>query len=391
MKSKEWRKRCRFLFAGLAAAMVLLCTCIPCTAAGTSSLPPYYAQQMQGSGADQLPEKLPAETRRQIAGLGVDDSNFQSVGDINPKTFFSAVFGLAGTEGKGPLHAAGSCLGIILLCALVNSMKLSFGDRPLRGVADVVAALCICVGIVEPVINVLVRASSVIHTACGFTLASVPVGAAVLAAAGRPASAASMQLLLTTAGNAVQLLSACVFAPAMKICLAMAIVSSISPDVNLLGLFRCFSKAVKWLLGLSMTLFTGILAMKQLTADGADTLAGRAARFVVSSAVPVVGGTLSDAMNTVTGCIQMLRSGVGAFILLALLVMFLPVLISSLLWMMMLQICAAVSKVFSLQEVAGLLQACSSVLEILLAILLCSMTVLIVSSTVLLNMGGGAT
>ena len=168
MKSKEWRKRCRFLFAGLAAAMVLLCTCIPCTAAGTSSLPPYYAQQMQGSGADQLPEKLPAETRRQIAGLGVDDSNFQSVGDINPKTFFSAVFGLAGTEGKGPLHAAGSCLGIILLCALVNSMKLSFGDRPLGGVADVVAALCICVGIVEPVINVLVRASSVIHTACGF-------------------------------------------------------------------------------------------------------------------------------------------------------------------------------------------------------------------------------
>ncbi|MDD3261483.1 MAG: stage III sporulation protein AE, partial [Oscillospiraceae bacterium] len=244
--------------------------------------------------------------------------------------------------------------------------------------------------IIEPVVEGLVRAASIIKTACGFTLAAVPVGAAVLAAAGRPASAASMQIMLTTAGNALQVLSACVFAPAMKICLAMAVVSAISPDISLLGIFRFFSKAVKWLLGLSMTLFTGILGMRQLVAGGTDTMTGRAVRFAVSSAVPVVGNSLSDALGAVTGCVQMLRSGVGAFVLLALFALFLPIILSSLLWMLMLQLCAAVSKVFDLREVETLLQACGNVLEILLAVLLCSMTVLIVSCTVMLTMGGAS-
>lgn len=382
----------RVLVMFLLLLATFLSFCSPCAAAD-ASLPQgaqeYYAEQFKGSGADGLPDKLPKETQRQLAGLGVDTDNFQSVGDLTPQSFFKAVFGIAGTEGKGPLKAAGMCLGVILLCALVNSMKLSFGDRPLGGVAGVVAALCICICIVEPIVEVLVRASSIIKVACGFTLGAVPVAAAILAALGRPASAASMQIMLTTAGNAVQVLSAFVFAPGLKIYMAMAVVSSISPDVNLSGICKFFSKAVKWLLGLSMTLFTSLLSIRELVSVGADNLTSRAARFVVSNAVPVVGSALSDAYHTVAGCVEMLRSGVGAFALLALLILFLPVLLSCLLWMLTLHACAAVSEVFSLKEVSTMLRSCSLVLEILLAILLCSMTVLIVSSVVLVTMGGG--
>lgn len=385
----------RILTVAVVLLLVFLLFCLPCAAEQSSVLPKeaqeYYTEQLDGSGANRLPDKLPEETQKQLAGLGVDTDNLQTVGGLTPKSFFSTVFGIAGTEGKGPLKAAGMCLGVILLCALVNSMKLSFGDRPLGGVAGVVAALCICICVVEPIVEVLVRATSVIKTACGFTLAAVPVAAAILAALGRPASAASMQIMLTTAGNVVQVLSACVFAPGLKIYLAMAIVSSISPDINLSGICRFFSKAVKWLLGLSMTLFTGLLGMRQLVSTGADNLTARAARFVVSSAVPVVGSALSDALHTVAGCVEMLRSGVGAFVLLALLILFLPVVLSCLLWMLTLHACAAVSEVFSLKEVSTMLRSCSMVLEVLLAILLCSMTVLIVSSVVLVSMGGGGT
>lgn len=370
----------------------VLSFCRPCAAAqsgASEQAEDYYAEQFEASGASDLPDKLPAETQRQLAGLGVDTDNFQSLGTLTPQSFFRTVFGIAGTEGRGPLKAAGLCLGVILLCALVNSMKLSFGERPLGGVAGVVAALCICICVVEPIIEVLVRASSVIKAACGFTLAAVPVAAAVLAALGRPASAASMQIMLTAAGNVVQVLSACVFTPGMKLYMAMAVVSSLSPDVNLSGICRFFGKAVKWLLGLSMTLFTGLLGVRQLVSTGADNMTARAARFVVSSAVPVVGSALSDALHTVAGCVEMLRSGVGAFALLALLLLFLPVLLSCLLWMLTLWACAAVSEVFSLEEVNTMLRSCSMVLEVLMAVLLCSMTVLLVSSVVLVTMGGG--
>ena len=130
--------------------------------------------------------------------------------------------------------------------------------------------------------------------------------------------------------------------------------------------------------------------MRSFVSAGSDTLAGRAAKFVVSSFVPVVGSALSEAMRTVTGCVELLRGGVGAFGLLAILILFLPSLLSVLLWMLALHACSAFAQLFAISELQSLFDACVQVLETLLAVLLCSMTVLVVSGVVLMMMGGNS-
>lgn len=385
---------CRIALAAGVLVLLLLVCCLSAAAedaAEKSDRQTYYNSQVESSGANQLPGKLPTETRSALSGMGIQGDDFQSIGQLTPQRFFQTVFGLAGTEGKGPLKAAAASIAVMLLCAMIDAMKLTFGERPLGGVVSIVGTLCVSVVIVQPIVEVLMRAAGVIRSACIFSVAAVPVMAGILAALGRPASAASMQLLLTTSGNVLQVLSAQLFAPVLQVLLALSVVSSVSPDVRLDGILKFVSKAVKWLLGLSMTLFSGLLTMRSLVNTGADTLAGRAARFVVSSFVPVVGGALSEAMRTVGGCVEMLRGGVGAFVLLALVVLFLPSLLSCLLWMLTLHVCAAISGIFALSEMTRLLHACAEVLEILLGILLCSMTVLIVSGVVLMMMGGGST
>ena len=385
---------CRIALAAGVLVLLLLVCCLSAVAedaAEKSDRQAYYNSQVESSGADELPGKLPTETRSALSGMGIQGDDFQSIGQLTPQRFFQTVFGLAGTEGKSLLKAAAASIAVMLLCAMIDAMKLTFGERPLGGVVGIVGTLCVSAVIVQPIVEVLVRAAGVIRSACIFSVAAVPVMAGILAALGRPASAASMQLLLTTSGNVLQVLSAQLFAPVLQVLLALSVVSSVSPDVRLDGILKFVSKAVKWLLGLSMTLFSGLLTMRSLVNTGADTLAGRAARFVVSSFVPVVGGALSEAMRTVGGCVEMLRGGVGAFILLALVVLFLPSLLSCLLWMLTLHACAAISGIFALSEMTRLLHACAEVLEILLGILLCSMTVLIVSGVVLMMMGGGST
>lgn len=386
----------RGLLARLALAFLLSQLCLlPVYAqsegASGQDTQAYYEEQLRESGAGQLPGKLPEETRRALSALGMSGDDFQDLGKLTPRALFSEAFGLAGTEGKGPLKAAASCLAVIVLCALIDAMKVSLGEQPLGGVMNVVGTLCICLCVAQPVVHVLLRGAAAIQTACGFSVAAVPVGAGVLAALGRPASAASMQLLLTAAGDGLQLLSAKILLPGMQMLLALSVVSALSPDVNLGGLCKFFAKALKWLLGLGMTLFIGVLTVRGVVAGGADTAGGKALRFVVSSFVPVVGGALSDGMRAVSGCVEMLRAGLGGFLLLAMLLIFLPVLLSVLLWMLTLWACAAVAEIFSLREAAALLHACSTVLQVLLATLLCAMAVLVVSGAVLLMMGGAAT
>ncbi|HBG55143.1 MAG TPA: stage III sporulation protein AE, partial [Ruminococcaceae bacterium] len=169
---------------------------------------------------------------------------------------------------------------------------------------------------------------------------------------------------------------------------ALSIVSAVSPNVNLGGLCGVLNKVAKWVMGLGMTLFTGLVTMHSFVATSVDGTGAKAAKFVVSSFVPVVGNALGEALNTVGGCIRTLKSGVGAFGLLAGIFIFLPVLAECLLWMLTLAVCAGISQIFGMQSITALLKASSDVVSTMLAILLCSMMVLIISTVVMMTIGG---
>ena len=166
--------------------------------------------------------------------------------------------------------------------------------------------------------------------------------------------------------------------------------SALSPNLNLNGLCKTFHTVMKWVLGFSMSIFTGLLTMQSLLGNAVDVSTNKTVKFVVSSFVPVVGNALGEAFGTVQGSIKLLKSGVGAFGLLAIAFLFFPVLAQCLLWQVMLVVSASIADVFDLKEIAGLLRAISKVLSLLLAILLCSSAILIISTLVMMAIGGAA-
>lgn len=111
---------------------------------------------------------------------------------------------------------------------------------------------------------------------------------------------------------------------------------------------------------------------------------------MIGSFVPVVGGALEDAFGTVQSCVKLLKSGVGAFGLLAGAFIFLPVILECVLWILTLSACSAIGEIFALKEITTLLKATTKVLETMLAIILCSMTVLMISTVLILVIGGGS-
>lgn len=348
----------------------------------------YYSQQLEQSGANDLPDKLPEDTRKALEGLGVEGSNWQSITSITPQGMFQQIFSILGGNVGAPLKAAVSVVAVMLLCALLNGMKLSFGERPMGGVIGMVGTLCICTIVVQPIVACITSAADVIKAAAGFLLACVPVLVGIMIAAGQPASAGSYQLLMTAAGNVISLVSANVLVPLMNIFLALSIVAAVSPAVNLNGLCAAVSKTVKWILGLIMTVFSSLLTMHGIVSAAVDSSTSKAAKFVVSSFVPVIGSALGDALSTINGCVKMLKSGVGAFGLLAGIFLFLPILIQCILWLLTMNLCAGISSIFDQKEITAVLKAVVTVLETLLALIICCMAVLTVSTVIMLMIGG---
>ena len=379
---------CCFAAAVLAAFLLFTPACGAQVSSGSDGLEQYYAEQFAKSGAGDLPDKLPEDTRKSLEGLGISGADWKSITDISPQNYFQKILSIFSGQLKNPLRVAACVVSVILLCSLLNGLKLSFGEKSLGGVVGMVGALCICTLVIAPIVSCIQDAADVLKAGAGFLLACIPVLTGIMIAAGQPVSAGSYNLLMLAAGNAVSIFAAGFLVPLMNIFLALSVVSSISPNISLNGLCAALNKTVKWVMGLGMTLFTGLITMHSFVSASLDSTSSKAAKFIVSSFVPVVGNALGEALHTVNGCVKTLKSGVGAFGLLAGIFLFLPVVVECILWVLTLSICSGIAQIFDLKETTSLLKASSDVVSTMLAILLCSMTVLIISTVLMLIIGG---
>lgn len=348
-----------------------------------------YREQAEESGAGELAGELPPETQALLEELGISPLDWESIQNVSAQRVWEALASAAGDQADGPLKAAAAVISALLLCALLGGLRLSFGERPLGRMAGLAGTLAVCGSVVPPVLSCIDFAASVIQAASRFLLACTPVLAGILAAGGQIASAGAYNLWMVAAGNAVSVLASGALIPLLRIFLAFSLVSAVSPGLELTGLCDWMAKAAKWLLSLGMTVFTGVLAMQTALSSAADGAGAKTVKFVVGSVVPVVGSALGDAVGAVQSSVKLLRSGVGAFGLLAGLLVFLPAVAGCLLWMLSLSFCAAVGDVLGVPAVSGLLRAVGKAAGLTLAVLLSSMAALLISLVMLLALGGG--
>lgn len=363
---------------------------LPVFAADAAEQNNIYNEQWKASGAEDLPNKLPEETQSQLNSIGISGADWSSIQSLTPDSLFASILNITGEKSKNPLKAAAAVIGIMLLCALLEGMKLSFGERQLSGVIGMVSTLCVCVIVVQPIVACIGDANNVIKAAAGFMLCTIPVITGIMIAGGQTVSAASYNMLMVGAGNVISMVASGFLVPLLNSFLALSIVSSVSPRLSLSGICDTFSKVTKWVLGFCMTVFVGLLTVQGLIGAAADSATSKTAKFVLSSFVPVVGSALGDAFTTVQSCVKLLKSGVGAFGLIAAGFIFLPSIIECLLWQITVNVCAAVGDIFELKQITGLLRAAGKVIGTIIAIMLCCATILMVSTVLMLMLGGDA-
>jgi len=237
---------------------------------------------------------------------------------------------------------------------------------------------------VTPLVSVLTRAQNTALGAFAFLISFVPVYAGIMAANGQPVLAGAYSATTIAAAQGASGLFSAVVAPGLQMLLALSVVSAAAPKINLQGIYTFLQKMVKWVLGFGMTIFVTILSLQGAAGSAADSLAVKTAKFVIGSAVPVVGGALSDAYTSVRGYVGVLKSTVGAFGILAGGAIFLPLIVELLIWIAAAELCAAAGELFEQKEISGLLKAISSVLGLFLAVLLCCGALLIISTGIVL-------
>ena len=130
-----------------------------------------------------------------------------------------------------------------------------------------------------------------------------------------------------------------------------------------------------------MLLLCGVLGIQSTLAQGADTLALRTVRFAAGSFLPVVGGSVSEALRTVAGSVEYLRSAVGMGGVILVFLAFLPTFLSVLLLRTAFLLSGAVASMLSCQREERLLSELASVWGYFLAVIACLFVMMVFSLT----------
>ena len=162
------------------------------------------------------------------------------------------------------------------------------------------------------------------------------------------------------------------FLPLLLMMAALVICSQLTSGYS----FRKFCELIRSVLlialGFMMTVFTGLLGLESFAAGTVDGLTLKTAKMATGSFIPLVGGYIADAFDSILGAGLLLRSSIGIFGVIAVfIVMFMPAL-RILLMAFLFKLTAAVLQPFGDDGFVTSLSDFSSVLMLLFALLVCA-------------------
>ncbi len=352
-------------------ALVLAALCLLPLALNTA-----YAEELAPDMTG-IYNSLSEEARERLIDIGADSPDVQALAGISFDTIMREIGSVAGESSNEPVRALISIVAILLLSSMLTAYKGTL-SASLDSSFGIVSSLCLCAAVCLPAISIVSDAGSIIACASNLMLAYIPVMTVLMAASGRTISSGVYYAAVLGAGEGVTQLSTKVVYPLLNMLLGLCAAGSVSPQVNL----------PKWLLGFAMAIYCAVLGVRQTLTGSLDGVSSKALKFALSSCIPVVGSALSEAFKTVQGSVELLKTGVGVFVLISLAVTFMPITIKCVLWLVCLRTGGALSETLNLSQPAALLNSFASVISLMIGIILCVASIYVISTAMVLSVGG---
>ena len=212
-------------------------------------------------------------------------------------------------------------------------------------------------------------------------VAMVPLMGALYAMGGNVGAAVANQGVMSAFLAILETLCSAGVLPIAGICLAFALIDALSGNLNLRPLAGFIKRTYTLCLSFLMLLLCGVLGVQSTLAKAGDTLALRTARFAAGSFLPVVGGSVSEALRTVAGSVSYLRGVVGSGGIVVLFFAFLPTFLSVLLTRVVFLLSTSAAKLLGCEGEEKILTELGSVYGYFLAVIASLFVMMVFSLT----------
>ena len=201
---------------------------------------------------------------------------------------------------------------ILLLCGAVQGLYSGLAQPQVPAV-ELAGALAVTAVAVGDVNSLLGMGREAIAGMTSFANVLLPAVAAVTAATGAVTGATVRQLAAVLFSDVLANLINGLLVPLLYGFLAASVAQAATGNAGLGRIAGLFKWAAATVLTTVMLAFVGYLTVSGVVAGTADAMTVKATKFAISGAIPVVGGILSDAAETILASAGVLKGTVGVF------------------------------------------------------------------------------
>jgi len=200
---------------------------------------------------------------------------------------------------------------IALLFSIISHFKPSFGDTAVSKAA--LTAQHVIIGTLT--IGILVNAFSIgtnaVSGMTSFTEKFFPVMLALLTALGGITSAGILSPATVMLTTGISLFFNNFIMPMIIALAVFTLVNGFSSGIKLGGFCALIKSVIKWSIGISFTVFLGVIAIQGLLGSTIDGVSVKAAKYTIDKLVPIVGGVFSDSVDVLISCTLLIKNAVG--------------------------------------------------------------------------------
>lgn len=310
-------------------------------------------------GADALEEGL---TSDQQALMG-DVKPTESTSFVHAmQEMFSKAIRRSGSAMKSATSMAAMVLAICMVCGLCGTLPKA---PPVRAVtmAGLVGISAVCTTGVN---SMLQLGAETIGDMTAFSQLLLPVLSAAAVSSGAITSGAAIYSITVLFTDLLMSCVTKVLIPLTYVFLALSLADCALGNQML----RRFRELLSWLIRTGLKtivyVFTGFLTITQVISGTADTMTAKAAKLTLSSVVPVVGGIISDATDTVLVSASLLKNSIGIFGMLAILAICIVPFLKIGIHYLMMKVTAAVAGAVAEESLTSMIDAVGAAMGLLL-------------------------
>lgn len=209
------------------------------------------------------------------------------------------------------IPAFATVVAVALLCAVVSSAE---GSILSKSTSKIVHLACYCL--------IILVLTSMLSGIIGDCIASInrirkqieiitPILATLTVLTGGTSSAAVYQpSAIFLSGGAVEIISGFIF-PATITVIVLNLMSKLNTQMSFSGVTALIKSIMKWVIGITVTIFSIFITFQSSTASIFDGIFFRATKYVVGNSVPIVGNFLSSGFDMLTSAGLLIKSSVG--------------------------------------------------------------------------------